>query len=201
MIYELPKLKFSYEALEPFIDAQTMEIHHSKHHQTYVNKLNEALAKHPELSDKTLESMLRDLTIVPEDIRTAVKNHGGGHWNHSFFWQVIGPKSQAPSSGDFYSAIDRDFGSLDKFKEQFTAAATAQFGSGWTWLVSDSSGKLSVVSLPNQDSPLAQGLKPLLVIDIWEHAYYLKYQNRRAEYISAWWNVVDWVKVQENFKK
>jgi Fe-Mn family superoxide dismutase len=204
MKYELPKLPYSYDALEPYIDARTMEIHYTKHHQTYVNKLNEALDKHPEIADRPLEALLADLDAVPEDIRTAVRNHGGGHWNHSFFWTVMGPAAASAAAGPggaVGGAIDKTFGSFPSFKEEFTKAASGVFGSGWAWLVMDENGKLAVAYTPNQDSPLAKHQKPLLCLDVWEHAYYLKYQNRRPEYIDNWWNVVNWAAVEKNLKK
>jgi Fe-Mn family superoxide dismutase len=203
MKYELPKLPYAYDALEPYIDAKTMEVHYSKHHQTYVNKLNEALEKHPEIADKPLEELLADLSIVPEDIRGAVRNHGGGHWNHSFFWAVMGPNMPnmgKEPSGAVGDAITSTFGGFAVFKEEFTKAATGVFGSGWAWLVVDENGKLAVTSTPNQDSPLSKKQKPLLCLDVWEHAYYLKYQNKRPDYIDAWWNVVNWTAVDNNFK-
>ncbi len=199
MIHALPELPYAYDALEPYIDAQTMEIHHTKHHQTYVTKLNEALATHPEIADKPLELLLGNLSEVPEDIRGAVRNHGGGHWNHSMFWQIMGAGSSRLADGMLQQVIDNTFGDFAKFQEAFTKAATTQFGSGWAWLAKDSSSKLSVISLPNQDNPLSQGLKPIMGLDIWEHAYYLKYQNKRPDYIEAWWNVVNWEQVERNF--
>lgn len=178
-MYELPKLQYAYDALEPWIDARTMEFHHSKHHQTYVNKLNEALAKHPELDAKPLEELLKNLDAVPEDIRTAVKNHGGGVWNHSFFWRVMAPHGGEPK-GKIGEAIAKNFGSdFGKFREEFNNAAATLFGSGWVWLVKDGGGKLSIMTTQNQDNPMSRNLKPILCLDVWEHAYYLKYQNRR----------------------
>jgi len=200
MKYELPTLPYAYDALEPYIDAKTMELHYTKHHQTYVTKLNEALAKHPEIADKPLEELLRNLDAVPEDIRTAVRNHGGGHSNHSFFWTIMGPKAGGEPTGTSAQAIIQTFGDAAKFKEQFAAAAAGVFGSGWAWLVSDK-GKLAIVTTPNQDSPLMKGQKPVLGLDVWEHAYYLKYQNKRPDYIEAWWNVVNWNEVEANFLK
>ncbi len=202
MKYELPKLPYAYDALEPYIDAKTMELHHAKHHQTYVTKLNEALEKHPEIAAKPLEELLRGLDAVPEDIRGAVRNHGGGHLNHSFFWTIMGPAAAAQGgaagqggahepAGKAGMAIKHTFGDFAKFKEKFTAAAAGVFGSGWAWLVFDS-GKLLITTTPNQDSPLMKGQTPIIGMDVWEHAYYLKYQNRRPEYIDAWWNVVNW---------
>ena len=207
MTFELLPLSYSYDALEPYIDAQTMQIHHDKHHATYVEKLNKALEKYPDLQSKSLENLLKDLNSIPEDIRTAVRNHGGGHFNHSFFWKVMDPPSPKASagkggepSGDLGGIIKSEFGSFEDFKKKFSDAAATLFGSGWAWLVKSGDGKLSVVPTLNQDSPLSQGLTPLLGLDIWEHAYYLKYQNRRPEYIEAWWNVVNWEQVEENFK-
>jgi Fe-Mn family superoxide dismutase len=196
-MHELPKLSYEYNALEPHIDAKTMEIHHSKHHQSYVDKLNGAV-KGTEFEDMDVNEILKNLDKVPEDIRTAVKNNGGGHANHSFFWQVIGPDSKV--SGSVGDAINEQFGSFDKFKEDFTAAAVGTFGSGWAWLVVDN-GKLSVVSTSNQDTPISEGKIPILCIDVWEHAYYLNYQNKRPDYIAAWFNVINWDKVNELFEK
>jgi Fe-Mn family superoxide dismutase len=201
MKYELPQLPYAYDALEPYIDAKTMEIHHTKHHQTYTNNLNAALEKHPEIADVPLEKMLADLTIVPEDIRTAIRNSGGGYWNHDFFWKVMAPKAGGEPQGKIADAITASFGNFASFKETFTKTAAGVFGSGWAWLVTGEDGKLSVISTPNQDSPLALGKKPILTLDVWEHAYYLKFQNRRPEYIDAWWNVVNWNAVEENFEK
>jgi|SRR6266481_381433 len=201
MKYELPQLPYGYDALEPYIDAKTMELHHTKHHQTYVTKLNEALDKHPELAEKPLESLLAQLDAVPEDIRAAVRNFGGGHLNHSFFWAIMGPAAMSgESSGGFADAITSTFGDHAKFKEEFGKAASGVFGSGWAWLVLEK-GKLAIASTPNQDSPLMKGQVPLLGLDVWEHAYYLKYQNKRPDYITAWWSVVNWKKVEENFEK
>lgn len=201
MKHELPKLPYPVDALEPHIDARTMEIHHGKHHGAYVQNLNAALEKHPEIQDRSLDELLKDLSKVPDDIRTAVRNNGGGHWNHSLFWQWMTPKSSGRPVGNVAKAIDATFGSFDAFKEKFTNAALTRFGSGWAWLtVKD--GKLCVCSTPNQDNPLMVGVAeclgvPILGLDVWEHAYYLKYQNRRAEYVGAWWNVVNWEKVEE----
>lgn len=188
MKHELPLLLYSYDALEPYIDARTMELHHSKHHATYVNKLNEALAKAPTFLE-TLENILRDLNKVPEEIRAAVRNHGGGHYNHSLFWQMLA------STGKNGAPIP----AVINLKEEFNKAAASLFGSGWAWVVKDAAGNLSIITTPNQDTPLSQGLKPLLCLDVWEHAYYLKYQNRRADYLAAFWNVVNWSKVAERF--
>jgi Fe-Mn family superoxide dismutase len=199
MKYELPKLPYAYDALEPYIDAKTMEIHYTKHHQTYVTKLNEALDKHPEIADKPLEELLANLDAVPEDIRTAVRNHGGGHSNHSFFWTIMGPTTSIAPSGAVGDAIDASFGDFAKFKDEFIKAATGVFGSGWAWLVVGVDGKLLVTSTPNQDSPITKHQTPVLGLDVWEHAYYLKYQNKRPDYIDAWWNVVNWESVNEKF--
>lgn len=198
MAFELSKLPYSYEALEPFIDAQTMNIHHTKHHQAYVTNLNAALEKHPELGSWSLDDLLIKLADVPEDIRTAVRNHGGGHWNHDLFWNIMAPNAGGEPSGALAKAIESDFGSFANFKAEFDKAAMGRFGSGWAWLV-EKGDKLDVVSTANQDNPLTEGLKPLMGIDVWEHAYYLKYQNRRADYIAAWWNVVNWEAVASRF--
>jgi Fe-Mn family superoxide dismutase len=203
MKYELPKLPYAYDALEPYIDARTMEIHYAKHHQAYVNKLNEALDKHPEIADKPLDELLANLDAVPEDIRTAVRNHGGGHTNHSFFWTVMGAQGAGVGKepeGKIADEIVATFGDVTKFKEEFAKAAAGVFGSGWAWLVIDADGKLAVTSTSNQDSPLTKHQKPLLCLDVWEHAYYLKYQNKRPDYIDAWWNVVNWSAVNEKFE-
>jgi Fe-Mn family superoxide dismutase len=197
----LPALPYPSDALEPHIDARTMEIHHGKHHQGYVNNLNAALDKHPELHQKSVEELLGNLNAVPEDVRTAVRNNGGGHWNHSLFWPSMAPKAGGDPKGDLAKAISASFGDFAKFKEQFAAAATGRFGSGWAWLLR-SGGKLTITSTPNQDNPLMDGKKAgdiLLGLDVWEHAYYLKYQNRRAEYITAWWNVVNWDAVAQRY--
>ena len=199
MPFELPKLPYAYDALEPHIDARTMDIHHNKHHQTYVNNLNAAIEKHPELDGKSVEELVADLSAVPEDIRTAVRNNGGGHLNHSLFWPMMAPNAGGSPSGDLAAAIDKAFGNLDAFKGEFAKAATGRFGSGWAWLVVDKGGNLVVTSTPNQDNPISEGLKPVLGLDVWEHAYYLNYQNRRPDYIAAWWNVVNWEQVASNY--
>lgn len=199
MAHELPDLPYDHDALEPHIDAETMRIHHSKHHQGYVNNLNAALEKHPELADKSLEDLLGDLDSVPEDIRTAVRNNGGGHANHSLFWPCMAPGFGATPSGELADAIDSAFGSFDAFTDTFSKAAATRFGSGWAWLCVDGSGGLVVTSTANQDNPVSEGLKPILGLDVWEHAYYLNYQNRRPDYVKAWWNVVNWERVSENF--
>lgn len=198
MAFELPKLAYAYDALEPYIDARTMEIHHTKHHNTYVTKLNEALEKHPELGDRSLETLLSDLNAIPEDIRGAVRNHGGGTWNHNMFWEIMGPDAGGAPTGNLAAALESNFGSFDAFKSEFDSAATTLFGSGWAWLVKRGGG-LAVVSTPNQDNPLSQGMTPVMGIDVWEHAYYLHYQNRRPEYVANWWNVVNWDAIAERF--
>ena len=189
--YTLPALPYDFGALEPHVDTQTMQIHHGKHHQAYVNNLNATLEKAPELQRTSLDDLLSALPKVPEAVRTAVRNNGGGHWNHSFFWTLMGPNAGGAPSGPLADAITRSFGGFDAFKQQFQAAAMGRFGSGWAWLIAGPGG-LTIESTPNQDSPLMEGKKAILVIDVWEHAYYLKYQNRRADYVSAWWNVVRW---------
>lgn len=199
MKHELAPLPYANEALEPHIDAQTMQIHHDKHHQAYVNNLNAALEKHPEITSD-LESMLKDLSSVPEDIRGAVRNNGGGHWNHSFFWDLMTPGGSSTPVGSLGEAITATFGGLDTLKEKINAAGVGRFGSGWAWLVSKG-GKLEVVSTANQDTPLELGATAVLGVDVWEHAYYLKYQNLRPKYLEAWWNVVNWDKAQANFSK
>jgi Fe-Mn family superoxide dismutase len=196
MSHTLPKLDYAYDALEPYIDARTMEIHHTKHHQTYIDKLNAALKGHEALERFSAENLIRDLNAVPEAVRTAVRNHGGGHANHSFFWPIL--KKGVKAGGAGVEAIVKRFGHLDKFKEDFSNAAALLFGSGWAWLAV-SAGELEIVTSPNQDSPISQGKIPLLGIDVWEHAYYLKYQNRRPEYIAAFFNVINWEKVNEHY--
>ena len=222
-MFELPKLPYAYGALEPYLDAQTMEIHHTKHHQAYVNNLNAALEKHPAVAEalagkpelQALEDLLKDLNAVPEDIRAAVRNNGGGHYNHSLFWRWLAPPARpkpgegengaegmaagnaAQPSGRIGPAITSAFGDFAKFKEEFAKAAASRFGSGWAWLVKDASGKLAITSTANQDNPITDGLTPILGLDVWEHAYYLKYQNRRPEYVEAWWNVVNWAEVEK----
>lgn len=197
MAFTLPKLPYEFNALEPHIDARTMEIHHDKHHQAYVNNLNTAIQKHPELESKSIEDLLKDLNAVPDDIRGAVRNNGGGHWNHSMFWEIMSPKGGEPS-GALADAIKKAFGDFAAFKEKVAAAAVGQFGSGWAWLVKDGSG-LAVMSTPNQDNPISQGKVAILGVDVWEHAYYLNYQNRRPDYVAAWWNVVNWDEVGKRF--
>lgn len=197
MAFELPKLPYAYDALEPHIDKETMEIHHTKHHNTYVTKLNDAV-KGTGLESKSIEDIVKNLNSVPDDIRTAVQNNGGGHYNHSLFWELLTPNASEPS-GEVVDAISSTFGSLDKFKEEFAAAAAGRFGSGWAWLVVDN-GELAIVSTPNQDNPISEGKLPILGLDVWEHAYYLNYQNRRPDYINAFWNVVNWDKVNELYQ-
>lgn len=199
MAHELPALPYAHNALEPHIDARTMEIHHGKHHQGYVNNLNKALEGHPNLQSKSVEELLKDLNAIPQDIRTAVRNNGGGHANHSLFWPCMSPSGGGQPSGALAQAIKSAFGSFDSFKDQFSKAAATRFGSGWAWLCVDNGGGLVVTSTPNQDSPLSEGLTPILGLDVWEHAYYLKYQNRRPDYIAAWWNVVNWDQVAKNY--
>ena len=200
MAHSLPELGYAHDALEPHIDAKTMEIHHSKHHQTYITNLNAALEKYPELFEKSVEDLLINLEDIPESIRVAVRNGGGGHANHSLFWKIISPNGSKDPEGKLASAIDSDFGSFENFQKEFTEKATKQFGSGWGWLCQDKAGKLVCTSTPNQDSPLSSGLTPLLGIDVWEHAYYLNYQNRRPDYIKAFWEIVNWEEVGKNFK-
>jgi Fe-Mn family superoxide dismutase len=199
MAHELPPLPYAYNALEPHIDARTMEIHHTKHHQAYITKLNEALDQAPALKQKSLEELLRGIQQVPEAIRGAVRNHGGGHANHTLFWQIMAPKGGGKPSGRLADAINAAFGSFDGFKQQFAAAAAGRFGSGWAWLLIQS-GKLVIESTANQDSPLMEGKTPVLGLDVWEHAYYLLYQNRRPDYINAWWHVVNWSEVARRFE-
>ena len=199
MPFTLPALPYAYDALEPHIDARTMEIHHTKHHQAYVNNLNAALEKAPQLEGKSLDDLMRSINSVPEAVRTAVRNNGGGHWNHSQFWQWMAPKAGGEPTGKLADAINASFGDFEKFKEQFNAAGAARFGSGWVWLNNDK-GKLSISSSPNQDNPLMDGKPaPILGLDVWEHAYYLKDQNRRPDYLKAWWNTVNWDEVAKRF--
>lgn len=199
MAFQLPALPYSNDALEPHIDAQTMEIHHDRHHNTYVTNLNAALENAPELQGKSLEDLIANLDSVPESIRTAVRNNGGGHHNHSLFWEIIGPNGGGAPTGAIAAAIDSELGGFDKFKEDFAKAATTRFGSGWAWLVVGKDGKLAVTSTPNQDSPLMEGLTPVLGLDVWEHAYYLKYQNKRPDYIASFWNVINWDEVNKRY--
>jgi len=199
MPFTLPPLPYAPDALEPHIDKATMEIHHGKHHNAYVTNLNKALESAPDLADKSLDDLLaNNLAIVPENIRTAVRNNGGGHWNHSMFWKVMGPNGGGSPLGNVAQAIDAAFGSFATFKEKFNAAGVGRFGSGWAWLIK-SGGKVEIVSTPNQDNPLMDGKNAVLGCDVWEHAYYLKYQNRRPDYLAAWWNVVNWQEVEDRF--
>ena len=200
MAFTLPALPYAHNALEPHIDTLTMQIHHGKHHQAYVTNLNAALEKHPELQSKTVEELLTGINTVPEDIRTAVRNNGGGHVNHTMFWQIMAPNAGGPPTGAIADAISSTFGGFDAFKEAMNKAGVGRFGSGWAWLVS-SGGKLAIESSANQDSPLMEGKMPILGIDVWEHAYYLKYQNKRPDYVDAWWNTVNWKAVEENYSK
>ena len=198
MPFEVPKLPYAVDALEPFIDAQTMTIHHDKHHAAYVTNLNGALEKHPELGAKSLEALLGDLNAVPEDVRAVVRNHGGGTWNHGMFWEIMAAKAGGAPKGELAKALESSFGSFDAFKAEFEKAANGRFGSGWAWLVRKGTG-LAIVSTANQDNPISDGATPIMGIDVWEHAYYLKYQNRRAEYVTNWWNVVNWDAVAARF--
>ncbi|MBM5596700.1 superoxide dismutase [Listeria seeligeri] len=198
MTYELPKLPYTYDALEPNFDKETMEIHYTKHHNTYVTKLNEAVAGHADLASKPVEELVANLDSVPEDIRGAVRNHGGGHANHTLFWSILSPNGGGAPTGNLKTAIESEFGTFDEFKEKFNAAAAARFGSGWAWLVVNNS-KLEIVSTANQDSPLSEGKTPVLGLDVWEHAYYLKFQNRRPEYIDTFWNVINWEETNKRF--
>lgn len=199
-MFVLPPLPYTFNALEPYIDARTMEIHYTKHHQTYVDELNKAVDTHPALKKKSLTELLTSLDSIPEDIRTVVRNNGGGHENHSFFWQCMKPKGGGMPSEELKEAIEKRFGNFDAFKQEFGLAAKKRFGSGWAWLVLNKNKELEIVSTPNQDSPISQGLTPLLGLDVWEHAYYLHYQNKRMDYVQAWWNVVNWDFVADNYK-
>ena len=199
MAHTLPPLPYAPDALEPHIDKQTMEIHHGKHHAAYVNNLNAALEKYPELQAKSVEDLIRGIGSVPEDIRTAVRNNGGGHANHSMFWQIMAPQAGGAPTGAIADAINASFGSFVAMKEQFAKAAVGRFGSGWAWVI-NAGGKLVIESTPNQDSPLMEGKKPVFGLDVWEHAYYLKYQNRRPDYIGAWWNVVNWAEINRRLQ-
>lgn len=198
-IIELPPLPYAYNALEPYIDERTMQFHHDKHHAAYIKNLNDALNKHPELKSKSVEEILRDIKSVPEDIRTTVRNNGGGHVNHSMFWKIMKPNGGGEPTGAIASAIKTTFGSFENFKKQFNEAGNKQFGSGWVWLVRTSTGKLQIMTTPNQDSPLMEGHYPIMGNDVWEHAYYLKYQNRRGDYLAAWWNVVNWDEINQRY--
>jgi Fe-Mn family superoxide dismutase len=199
MAYELPPLPYPFDALEPHIDAKTMEIHHDKHHQTYITNANNALKDHPDLAAKPVEELIANLSAVPEGIRSVVRNNAGGHANHSFFWKILGPNAGGKPSGKLANEIDSTFGGFEQFKEKLQAAGANRFGSGWAWLVVNKAGKLDIVSTPNQDSPIMDGLKPVLGVDVWEHAYYLKYQNRRPDYLKAVWSVINWEAVGKNY--
>ena len=198
MAFTLPPLPYDFAALEPHIDARTMEIHHGKHHQTYVNNLNAAIEKAPELAKKSLDDLLRNVSTLPEAVRAPIRNNGGGHWNHSMFWQIMAAKAGGEPGGKLGQAIKSTFGEFAKFREQISAAGVGRFGSGWAWLI-NTGGKLSITSTPNQDNPLMDGQKAIMGLDVWEHAYYLKYQNRRPDYIQAWWNVINWKEVEKRF--
>lgn len=205
MAYELPKLDYDYNALEPHIDAKTMEIHHTKHHQTYITNVNKALEDQPDLARKEVGALIADLNAVPEKIRTVVRNNGGGHANHAFFWKIIGPNGGGEPKGSLAEAITQKWGSFDKFKEEFAAAGAGRFGSGWAWLCAKADGSVAICSTPNQDSPLMKGVAdcegtPIIGLDVWEHAYYLNYQNRRPDYIKAFWNVVNWDQAEQNYQ-
>jgi Fe-Mn family superoxide dismutase len=200
MAIELPPLPYNYDALEPYIDAQTMQLHHDMHHQTYVNNVNAAVEKYSELQSKSPEELIRELNSIPEDIRTAVRNNGGGHVNHTMFWQIMAPNAGGEPTGAIGDAIRENFGDFESFKQRFNDAGAKQFGSGWVWLVRTSEGKIEVTSTPNQDSPITQGNFPIMGNDVWEHAYYLKYQNKRAEYLKQWWNVINWDEINKRFE-
>ena len=199
MTYTLPDLPYAYDALEPYIDEETMHLHHDKHHNTYVTNLNSAIEKYPELGEKTVEELLSDMDAVPTDIKTAVRNNGGGHANHSFFWEIMAPNAGGEPTGEIKEAINEAFGDFSSFKEEFKKAAAGRFGSGWAWLVMEN-GKLAITSTANQDSPLMEGKTPILGLDVWEHAYYLKYKNVRPDYIAAFWNVINWDEVNKRFE-
>jgi Fe-Mn family superoxide dismutase len=198
-MFTLPDLPYSYSALEPFIDEETMYLHHDKHHAAYVNNLNDALKEQPEFLEMSIEGLLQKLDLVPEDVRTKVRNNGGGHWNHTFFWGIMGPKSDAKPGKGLMSAITSSFGGLEQMQEKVNAAGLTRFGSGWVWVIKDNDS-LKITDTPNQDSPIMEGKTPILGIDVWEHAYYLKYKNVRADYLKAWWNVVNWERVEMNFQ-
>ena len=199
MTYTLPDVPYAYDALEPYIDEETMHLHHDKHHNTYVTNLNAAIEKYPELGEKTIEELLSDMDAIPTDIKTAVRNNGGGHANHSFFWEIMAPNAGGEPTGEIKEAINEAFGDFSSFKEEFKKAAAGRFGSGWAWLVMEN-GKLAITSTANQDSPLMEGKTPILGLDVWEHAYYLKYKNVRPDYIAAFWNVINWDEVNKRFE-
>lgn len=201
MAFQMLPLPYAYNALEPHIDAQTVELHYSKHHQTYLNNLNGAIEKHPELANLTIEQLLQDLNAIPEDVRTVVRNNGGGYHNHNIYWAIMGPNKGGEPRGQVAQAINTAFGSFQSFKEQIEKAGMGRFGSGWAWLSKKNDGSLAIHSTPNQDSPLMEGMVPVLGVDVWEHAYYLKYQNRRAEYLTNWWNLVNWEEVERRFQQ
>lgn len=201
MKHELPQLKYDYNALEPYVDGLTMTIHHTKHHQTYINNLNAALEKYPEFADKDVKELLTNLDALPEDIKQAVINNGGGHYNHSLFWDMMTPNASGKPSANLEEAINKKFGSFENFKDVFAKAAATRFGSGWAWLVVTIQGELEVMSTPNQNNPISEGLIPVLGLDVWEHAYYLKYQNKRPEYVTSWWNVVNWDEVNRLYNE
>lgn len=201
MKHELPQLKYDYNALEPYVDGLTMTIHHTKHHQTYINNLNAALEKYPEFAHKDVKELLTNLDALPEDIKQAVINNGGGHYNHSLFWDMMTPNGSGKPSGNLEEAINKKFGSFESFKDVFAKAAATRFGSGWAWLVVNSQGELEVMSTPNQNNPISEGLIPVLGLDVWEHAYYLKYQNKRPDYVTNWWNVVNWDEVSRLYNE
>lgn len=201
MKHELPQLKYDYNALEPYVDGLTMTIHHTKHHQTYINNLNAALEKYPEFADKDVKELLTNLDALPQDIKQPVINNGGGHYNHSLFWNMMTPNGSGKPSGNLEEAINKKFGSFENFKDVFAKAAATRFGSGWAWLVVNSQGELEVMSTPNQNNPISEGLIPVLGLDVWEHAYYLKYQNKRPEYVTNWWNVVNWDEVNRLYNE
>ena len=200
-MHALPELAYGYDALEPYIDQETMKLHHDKHHAAYIKNLNDAIEKYPELSSKTAEELLLDLNIIPEDIRMTVRNNGGGHVNHSMFWQIMSPEGGSEPKGELAENIKKTFGSFTDFQNKFEEAGLKRFGSGWVWLVKDKEGKLDVVSTQNQDNPMSDGLFPVLGNDVWEHAYYLKYKNMRADYLKEWWNVVNWQEVENRFER
>jgi superoxide dismutase, Fe-Mn family len=200
MAYELPPLPYPSNALEPHIDAKTMEIHHDKHHQAYITNANKALEGHPDLAAKAVDELLADLNKIPESVRTVLRNNAGGHSNHTFFWKIMGPNAGGTPKGKLAEAINSTFGGFDQFKEELQKAAIGRFGSGWAWLVVNKEGKLQITSTANQDTPISDGLKPVIGVDVWEHSYYLLYQNRRPDYLKAWWNVVNWDQAEKNFE-
>lgn len=201
MAFKLPALNYAYNALEPHIDKRTMEIHHTKHHQAYVDNLNKALEGHSRYQEKDIRELIAELNSLPDEIKTAVRNNGGGHLNHTMFWDLMSPNGGGNPTGELAKRMEEDFGGFEEFKKEFKKAALGRFGSGWAWLLKKENGRLEIVSTPNQDNPVSEGKNPLLGIDVWEHAYYLNYQNRRGDYIDAWFNVVDWKKVEENYSK